>query len=198
MHDATRSARRTPRQSRSHQTVEAVLAAVPLVLKRYGAGAMTTNRIAEVAGVSIGSLYQYFPDKQSVFGTLHERHAVAVRQMLDRHLAAQGVTSFRECVVALVEDLVDVHSVDTELHQLVTASLHAGPAHFRAGLHGVFAKALTKCDVKDMNRVLLVLPSLVEGLVHGVTRSPLASRDGKGEAVKVTRTYLDTYPELGY
>jgi hypothetical protein len=60
------AARRRPKQRRAHQTVEAVLDAVARVLKREGVNAVTTNRIAEVAGVSIGSVYQYFPDKRSL------------------------------------------------------------------------------------------------------------------------------------
>ena len=70
--------------------VEAVLAAVPVVVKRYGAASITTNRIAEVAGVSIGSLYQYFPDKRSVFGALHERHVGDVRRILERNVASKS------------------------------------------------------------------------------------------------------------
>ena len=48
-----------------------------------------------------------------------------------------------------------------------------------------------------MNRILFVLPNLVEGVVHSVTLSPLTSRDAKGEAVKATLAYLTTHPELG-
>src|SRR5437773_55844 len=69
-----RAPRREPRQKRARQTVEIVLDAVVEVLKRDGVSAVTTNRIAEVAGVSIGSVYQYFPDKQAIFMALHARH----------------------------------------------------------------------------------------------------------------------------
>jgi AcrR family transcriptional regulator len=55
--------RRQPQQRRARQTVEAILDAVVRILKREGFQAITTNRVAEVAGVSIGSLYQYFPDR---------------------------------------------------------------------------------------------------------------------------------------
>ena len=191
------SARRVPRQYRARQTVEAVLAAVPLVLKRQGAGALTTNRIAEVAGVSIGSLYQYFPDKQSVFSALHQRHVEDVRAVLKRNIAAQRLSSFSEFVANLVEELVDLHSVDTELHGLIRASVNEGPEHFRSALRAAFAEAIGKCGSDSMNRILLVLPSLIEGVVHGVTLSPLASRDAKREAVKATGAYLATHPELG-
>ncbi|MBB4571199.1 TetR/AcrR family transcriptional regulator [Rhizobium leucaenae] len=190
-------ARRIPRQHRSRQTVEAVLAAVPLVLKRHGVASITTNRIAEVAGVSIGSLYQYFPDKSSVFSALHERHVGDVRNILERNIAAPKSSSFRELVVDLVEELVDLHSVETELHQLVSASVDQGPEHFRRALRAVFERAMAQCGSENMNRILFVLPSLVEGVVHGVTLSPLTSSQAKGEAVKATLAYLSAHPELG-
>ncbi len=196
MHSANIPVRRTPRQLRSQQTVEAVLAAVPLVLKRYGAAAMTTNRIAEVAGVSIGSLYQYFPDKKSIFSALHERHVADTRAIIARHIAAYKSSPFSAFVVGLVEDLVDLHSVDPDLHRLISAEINARPEHFRAGLHAAFAEAIAGCGDKDMNRILFVLPNLVEGLVHGATLSPLAARDAKGEAVKATLAYLAAHPEL--
>lgn len=197
MHSANKPVRRTPRQYRSHLTVEAVLAAVPLVLKRHGAGAMTTNRIAEVAGVSIGSLYQYFPDKQAVFSALHERHVPDTRSILERHAAAYKSSSFSAFAVALVEDLLDLHSVDAELHQLIAAATKVGPEHFRAGLQATFAEAIARCGARETDRVLFVLPNLVEGLVHGATMSPLSARDAKGEAVKATLAYLTAHPELG-
>jgi AcrR family transcriptional regulator len=197
LRNAINSARRIPRQQRSRQTVEAVLAAVPLVVKRHGAAAITTNRIAEVAGVSIGSLYQYFPDKKSVFGALHERHIGDVRNILERGIAAHTSSSFSELVVDLVEELVDLHSVQTELHQLISASVDEGPEHFRRALRAAFEQAISQCGSENMNRILFVLPSLVEGVVHGVTLSPLTSREAKGEAVKATLAYLSAHPELG-
>jgi len=60
-----RSQRRRPKQNRAHQTVDAILDAVVRVLKREGFKAVTTSRVAEVAGVSIGSVYQYFPGQAS-------------------------------------------------------------------------------------------------------------------------------------
>ena len=190
-------ARRIPRQHRSRQTVEAVLAAVPLVVKRHGIASITTNRIAEVAGVSIGSLYQYFPDKRSVFSALHERHVGDVRNILERNIAAHKSSSFSELVVDLVEELVDLHSIETELHQLVSASVNEGPEHFRRALRAAFERAIAQCGSGNINRVLFVLPSLVEGVVHGVTLSPFTSREAKGEAMKATLAYLSVHPELG-
>ena len=60
--------RRQPRQERSRATVDAILTATTQVLMERGYAGLTTNRVAEVAGASIGSLYQYFPNKESMYG----------------------------------------------------------------------------------------------------------------------------------
>ena len=57
--------RKTPSQSRSMATVNAILAAAAQVLIEVGYGNANTNKIAERAGVGIGSLYEYFPGKES-------------------------------------------------------------------------------------------------------------------------------------
>lgn len=65
--------RKKPRQARSVATVGVILDAAALVLVDEGYGRATTNRIAERAGVSIGSLYQYFPNRDALFGALGSR-----------------------------------------------------------------------------------------------------------------------------
>lgn len=67
------AARRRPSQQRSRETVEWIVEAAARVFEREGLDA-TTNRIAEEAGVSIGSLYQYFPDKHALLDELAIRH----------------------------------------------------------------------------------------------------------------------------
>ncbi len=65
---------RERQQVRSRETFEAILQAAAQVFERRGYAAATTNRIAERAGVSIGSLYQYFPNKAAILVALSERH----------------------------------------------------------------------------------------------------------------------------
>ena len=190
------SARRTPRQYRSRQTVEAVLAAVPLVVKRHGVASITTNRIAEVAGVSIGSLYQYFPDKTAIFSALHERHVGDVQTMLERYPEAHRSSSFSEFAVDLVEELVDLHSVETELHQVICEPVSDGPEYFRRALRYVMEQPIERCGSESTNRILSVLPSMIEGVVHGVTLPSFTPREAKGEAVRAIHAYLSAHPEL--
>lgn len=68
--------RRRPQQKRSQETVRAILQAAAEVLVTHGYGKATTNRIAARAGVSIGSLYHYFPGKQAVYAALID-HTIA-------------------------------------------------------------------------------------------------------------------------
>lgn len=65
--------RRRPQQARSRASVDAILTAAERLLVAHGAGAVTTNHIAERAGVSVGTLYQYFADKDAVFDAVAER-----------------------------------------------------------------------------------------------------------------------------
>lgn len=62
-----KTGRKDPKQSRSRHTVEAIFGAVTHILSREGVSSLTTNKIAEVAGVSVGSLYQYFKNKESIY-----------------------------------------------------------------------------------------------------------------------------------
>ena len=68
------SSRRTPQQQRSRERVERILASAKGLIERSGSDAMKMGELAEQAGISIGSLYQYFPDKAAVIAALAERY----------------------------------------------------------------------------------------------------------------------------
>ena len=80
--------RRKPRQQRSRQMVERLLDATARTLAERGLDNTTTNHIAENAGVSVGSLYQYFPDKEALVEALLERVIQDVPKQLNRQLGA--------------------------------------------------------------------------------------------------------------
>jgi AcrR family transcriptional regulator len=79
--------RRKPRQARAHDTVEAIFEATAQILQREGPGRLSTNRIAERAGISIGSLYQYFPNKDAILVAMGERQLAMAQAAVTAALA---------------------------------------------------------------------------------------------------------------
>lgn len=78
--------RRRPSQERAQATVAAILGAAAEVIASEGYAAMTTNKVAARAGVSIGSLYQYFPNKQAILVSLLEEHLAHVHPVIESSL----------------------------------------------------------------------------------------------------------------
>lgn len=200
----TRLARRQPRQRRARQTVEAILQAVVKVLQREGVEGITTNRIAEVAGVSIGSVYQYFPDKAAIFAALHQRHVDAVDRMLQARLLQHAASSLEALVRALVEAMVELHAAEPELHELLSVAVPnrtQGTRDFAMRLQGVFRLAIAararelkkRRGLQNLDKTVFVVTHMVEALSHGaVLRRPpgLSLAEAKDEAVRAVLAYL--------
>lgn len=191
------STRREPKQQRARQTVDAVLDAVPRVLAKYGALALTTNRVAEVAGVSIGSLYQYFPNKEAIYTALHDRHVEAVRAVIEQWFAEGAAAAVEDGTITLVERLARVHSREGELHELVSDAVPSGARGFLRALHGAFERVLAppaqeRYSAEQAERMLFVLPSMVEALVHSVARPahPSTRERARDEAIRTVASYL--------
>jgi AcrR family transcriptional regulator len=111
--------RRQPTQRRAQETVGAILDAVIRLLKRGGVSAVTTNSVAETAGVSIGSVYQYFPNKQAIFIALHERHIHQVDQVLRRKISESEGETLDVLVASLLDGMIEMHASDPELATLL-------------------------------------------------------------------------------
>jgi AcrR family transcriptional regulator len=95
--------RKQPTQSRATETVNAVLEAAARILEKHGLECYTTNAIAERAGVSIGSLYQYFPGKDAVTVALIERELT----LLSANVAeADSITDYRDAMHHLIKAAV--------------------------------------------------------------------------------------------
>ena len=100
--------RKKPRQNRAQVTVDAILDATAHILVRDGYEGLSTNRVAERAGVSIGSLYQYFPGKESLIGELLDRYSDEIHTMVVTMIAQLGSTEPTECTRVLVTAMIDV------------------------------------------------------------------------------------------
>lgn len=117
-------ARRKPKQERARVLVDAILTATAQLLRELGAKAVTTNKVAARAGVSVGSLYQYFPNKTALFTAVAERHALETEQAILPLLDRLAVEPPEELVDTIVEALVALERVDAVLHaELMRLSL---------------------------------------------------------------------------
>lgn len=111
--------RRIPRQSRSRALVEAILEATARVLTERGYAGTNTNLVAERAGVSVGSVYQYFPNKDSLLTALHERHAMEMQAAVDTVLEGTQALDLRGKLAAIVHAWLAAHQVAPELHRVL-------------------------------------------------------------------------------
>lgn len=193
--------RRLPKQRRARQTVDAILDAVVRVLKREGFQAVTTNRIAEVAGVSIGSVYQYFPDKQAVFVALHQRHINQIDRMIETKLIEHAGSSLDDLMRAMIEGMIDAHRADPELYELLATEVPhraEGTRAFALRLHGAFWLALSsRADElkkgRDLAKLVFIVTNMVDSLSHAAlfSRPPrLSLQAAKAEVVRAVLAYL--------
>lgn len=95
---------RTPSQRRSRERVERILSAAASLIVAEGSDAMRMSDVAETAGVSIGSLYQYFPDKSAIIRTLAERYNAQGLACIEAALAdVRDMAGLREAFAGLVD-----------------------------------------------------------------------------------------------
>lgn len=136
---------------------------------------MTTNRVAERAGVSIGSLYQYFPDKASLIAEVRRRYDDAFRERMMAVVGTAGRLPLRDAVGVCVRALIDVHAEDPGLHNAVSAA-GVDPSERRL-LHQLAASWLEarRDEVRRPNRAIAAVVAMdaAEALIHGAAlRTP--------------------------
>jgi AcrR family transcriptional regulator len=111
--------RKKPRQERSAATVDAILDATARVLTTTGYDRASTNRIAMAAGVSVGSLYQYFPSKEALVAGLATRHNAKMSALIHSKLAELARAPLPVAVRAMIDAMFAAHAVDPKLHKVL-------------------------------------------------------------------------------
>lgn len=106
--------RKTPQQSRSVATVEAIHDATLQVLRRLGPDRLTTVHVAERAGVSVGTLYQYFPNKEALLFAVLERHMLKVAEAVEDACGNHHFQPLEVMAEELVNRYTDAKLVDRE------------------------------------------------------------------------------------
>lgn len=126
---ASAEPRKLPRQQRSAETVERILSAAARIFDERGYRGTTTNHVAQQAGVSIGSLYQYFPNKDALLVALAERHVDDVASRFGARLATlrQDRPPLDDTVRALLELTVELNDT-SRLHAILFSDCPRTPA----------------------------------------------------------------------
>ena len=169
------SLRKTPRQDRSRATFEALLEATADSLVRHGYAKLTTNRIAERAGVNIASLYQYFPGKEAIVAELRRRHGTEQRAAVRKALLDRRGEDLESTVRVLVSMGVAAHAGAPELHRVFTEEQPAlrvadvsaiDPAVFDEFRRFLRAAA---ADVPDIELALWMVATIAGSVIHQAT-----------------------------
>ncbi|MGD9880191.1 MAG: TetR/AcrR family transcriptional regulator [Reyranella sp.] len=115
--------RKQASQERSRATVDALVEATARILVREGFDKASTNRIAREAGVSIGSLYQYYPSKEALVAAVIDRHVKEQMQVARVALAEVAALPVEEAVRKLVAVAIDAHLVNPRLHRVLAEQI---------------------------------------------------------------------------
>jgi AcrR family transcriptional regulator len=203
MHRQVRTTpRKQPRQQRSKDTVDAILDATTRVLKQAGFDGLTTNAVAEKAGVSIGSVYQYFPNKEAMVSALIERHVHAMNAAILGELARVATMPVAQAARAVIELTLSAHAIDPALHRVLTeqvprigklAKLRELDNISHRMVAGLLAARRDEIAVDDVELAAFVLVSAIESIVHrAALLYPDMLRDPHlvDEATKLVTRYL--------
>jgi AcrR family transcriptional regulator len=115
--------RKQASQERSRATVDALVEATARILVKEGFDKASTNRIAQKAGVSVGSLYQYYPGKEALVAAVIDRHSQELMQIARTVLADMASLPLEQAVRRLVAAAIDAHRVDPKLHRVLAEQI---------------------------------------------------------------------------
>lgn len=170
--------RKRPLQARSRETYAAILEATARILEAEGLEAANTNAIAERAGVSVGSLYQYFPDKAAIFAELIIASETELGDMLEALVSSTGAQTLEERLALLVRAGVAQQMARPQLARLLDyleATLPADPKMRAADERILKLIGRLLQDHRDMiarpatATTALDMLSIVKGMVDGAS-----------------------------
>jgi AcrR family transcriptional regulator len=151
------------------------LDATARVLTRHGYDRASTNRIAATAGVSVGSLYQYFPNKEALVAALVARHNREMLDLLREALKEVASLDLATAVAKLVRAAVDAHRVDPALHRVFDeqvprmgqlAKIEALEGETFRLVRSYLEQRRNEISVRDLDSATSILVTTVEALTH--------------------------------
>ncbi len=168
--------RKTPTQSRSEYTYGVILQASLDLLARGGLEGFTTNAVAKRAGVSVGSLYQYFPNKDAILATLVREMRTSMRDDFQRAVTNTLGLSLEASVVTLINASLHHHLDNPDLTALLEKvedelPLDADTRALKAEMSGFVVTLLRDHAIPDAERTAFDLIALSHGIAHAATQA---------------------------
>jgi AcrR family transcriptional regulator len=169
------SPRKLPQQDRSRMTVEAILEATTHILTEEGYDKANTNRIAERAGISIGSLYQYFPNKESLMASLTEQHSNEIAALVESKLQNLFDVPPEVAIPELIRAVIAAHAINPCLHQVLNEEIPRSerPQHMQTAderiaelLRAYLTRWRARIHPQNLEMTVFILSRTVESLCH--------------------------------
>ena len=188
-----------PKQKRSLETFSSILQAALIVLEEEGFDAFNTNRVAEKAGVSISSLYQYFPNKESILGELIiDFISNQDKTVLSKVEDLGNETSFRDTLYCLISSLVDFNTENAKICAIIyqnvgivgrdkdVSEIDTGTLNL---LKDIFIRFKTEVRDQDIDILLRTIFHSIRG-VNASIHSRINEATYDSETLKNELTYL--------
>ncbi|MGH7440591.1 MAG: TetR/AcrR family transcriptional regulator [Polyangiaceae bacterium] len=190
--------RKKPKQERSQATVDAILQATARVLCATGYDRASTNRIALAAGVSVGSLYQYFPSKEALVAALVERHVDEMTSLVKTKLAEVFDAPLASAVETIIGAMFAAHAVDPRLHQVLIEQVpRVGRLEKLRGVEGevqalvaAFLAARPELCRAPVETMAFVLVHAVEAVTHAAVVGGVDTEHARVAARELTKMVL--------
>jgi AcrR family transcriptional regulator len=193
--------RKTPIQARSTVTVEAIFEATIQVLLSHGAERLTTTRVAHRAGVSVGTLYQYYPNKQSLLFAVAENHLNKVIARVEATCASACHKPLAEMLREMVEAFVDAKMERSDISvALYRVSADVGGPTLIQRINRRSRKAIeemleTASDIKSPpdKFAIEIMLSAMAGAMRSLLESgpsPVTVRKAREQLVLLCQSYM--------
>lgn len=183
------TARRKPVQQRSQDRLERILSVAKSLIAQHGSEPLKMSEIADLAGISIGSLYQYFPDKRSILRTLAEQYAAESRHCIEEALATVHDQASLAAAFSALVDQYHAMFLNSPVRRDIISGMRADRALMLIELAeskvcgGFLAAAIRRAHPKAEAKEIGALAFLIWQLGEETMRLALMHRRSEGAAL---------------